>query len=74
MDCQKGKKEKSTGTLRCFSHASDPLGFGVWHSYSWMMGCSSMKEGLVIEKQRDSIRTKGKKDSLHECLGEKGSP
>ena len=30
MDCQKGKKEKSTGTLRFLSHASDPLGFGVW--------------------------------------------
>ena len=30
MDCQKGKKEKSTGTLRCLSHASNPLGFGVW--------------------------------------------
>ena len=25
------KKEKSTGTLRCLSHASDPLGFGAWH-------------------------------------------
>ena len=23
------KKEKSTGTLRCLSHTSDPLGFGV---------------------------------------------
>ena len=32
MDCQKGKKEKSTGTLRCLSHASDLLGFGVWQS------------------------------------------
>ena len=28
MDCQKGKKEKSTGTLRCLSHASNPLGLG----------------------------------------------
>ena len=25
------KKEKSIGTLRCLSHALDPLGFGVWH-------------------------------------------
>ena len=33
MDCQKGKKEKkSTGTLRCLSHASNPLGFGVWQA------------------------------------------
>ena len=31
MDCQKGKKEKISGTLRCLSHASNPLGFGVWH-------------------------------------------
>ena len=36
MDCQKGKKKKkkSTGTLRCLSHALDPLGFGVWHLMS----------------------------------------
>ena len=27
LDCQKGKK--STSTLRCLSHALDPLGFGV---------------------------------------------
>ena len=25
------EKKKSTGTLRCLSHASNPLGFGVWH-------------------------------------------
>ena len=24
------KKKKSTGTLRCLSHALDPLGFGAW--------------------------------------------
>ena len=35
LGCQKGKKEKkSTGTLRCLSHASDLLGFGVWHMWS----------------------------------------
>ena len=28
LDCQK-KKKKSTGTLRCLSHALDPLGFGI---------------------------------------------
>ena len=28
---KKGKK-KSIGTLRCLSHALDPLGFGAWHS------------------------------------------
>ena len=27
------KKEKSTGTLRCLSHASDPLGFRVWQRW-----------------------------------------
>ena len=27
---KKERKKKSTGTLRCLSHASDPLGFGVW--------------------------------------------
>ena len=26
LDCQ---KKKSTGTLRCLSHALDPLGFGI---------------------------------------------
>ena len=30
LDCQKKKKKKSTGTLRCLSHALDPLGFGAW--------------------------------------------
>ena len=25
----KKKKKKSTGTLRCLSHALDPLGFGI---------------------------------------------
>ena len=29
LDCQKNKY--STGTLRCLSHALDPLGFGAWH-------------------------------------------
>ena len=29
LDCQKKKKKKSTGTLRCLSHALDPLGFGI---------------------------------------------
>ena len=28
LDCQK-KKKKSTGTLKCLSHALDPLEFGV---------------------------------------------
>ena len=32
LDCQKKGKKKSTGTLRCLSHALDPLGFGAWHS------------------------------------------
>ena len=35
LDCQKKKKKgkkKSKGTLRCLSHALDPLGFGAWHS------------------------------------------
>ena len=27
---KKERKKKSTGTLRCLSHALDPLGFGVW--------------------------------------------
>ena len=28
LDCQNGKKKnKSRGTLRCLSHALDPLGF-----------------------------------------------
>ena len=26
---KKERKKKSTGTLRCLSHASNPLGFGV---------------------------------------------
>ena len=26
---KKKKKKKSTGTLRCLSHALDPLGFGI---------------------------------------------
>ena len=31
LDCWKrGKKKKSTGTLRCVSHALDPLEFGAW--------------------------------------------
>ena len=29
LDCQKKKKKKSIGTLRCLSHALDPLGFGA---------------------------------------------
>ena len=29
LDCQKGKKEKSTGTLRFLSHALNTLGFGL---------------------------------------------
>ena len=28
----KKKKKKSTGTLKCLSHALDPLEFGVWHT------------------------------------------
>ena len=31
LNCQKGRKKKSTGTLRHISHALDPLGFGAWH-------------------------------------------
>ena len=27
---KKKKKKNSTGTLRCLSHALDPLGFGAW--------------------------------------------
>ena len=27
----KKKKKKSTNSLRCLSHALDPLGFGAWH-------------------------------------------
>ena len=27
---KKERKKKSTGTLRCLSHALDPLGVGVW--------------------------------------------
>ena len=27
LDCQKKKKKNSIGTLRCLSHALDPLGF-----------------------------------------------
>ena len=30
LNCQKGRKKKSTGTLRHISHALDPLGFGAW--------------------------------------------
>ena len=26
------EKEKSTGTLRCLSHALGPLGFGAWQA------------------------------------------
>ena len=29
FDYLKKKKKNSTGTLRCLSHALDPLGFGV---------------------------------------------
>ena len=35
LDYQK-KKKKSIGTLRCLSHALNPLGFGAWH-YLWML-------------------------------------
>ena len=30
LDCWKGGKKKSTGTLRCVSHVLDPLEFGAW--------------------------------------------
>ena len=33
----KKRKKKSTGTLRCLSHASDPLGFGVWQLICWKL-------------------------------------
>ena len=29
LDCQRKEKKKSTGTLRCLSHALDSLGFGA---------------------------------------------
>ena len=42
MDCQKGKKEKISGTLRCLSHASNPLGFGVWQLWYQSLGYDSV--------------------------------
>ena len=30
------ERKKFTGTLRCLSHASNPLGFGVWQNRQHM--------------------------------------
>ena len=48
LDGQKGKKKKkSTGTLRCFSHALDPLGFGAWHHVCSTTRKESTSEGKM---------------------------
>ena len=41
LDCQK-KKKKSTGTLRCLSHALDPLGFRAWQLWYQSLGYDSI--------------------------------
>ena len=40
FDCQ--KKKYSTGTLRCLSHALDPLGFGAWQLWYQSLGYDSV--------------------------------
>ena len=39
LDCQ---KKKSTGTLRCLSHALDPLGFRAWQLWYQSLGYDSV--------------------------------
>ena len=46
LDCQKGKKKKkSKGTLRCLSHALDPLGFEAWQLWYKSLGYDSVDFG-----------------------------
>ena len=54
------KKKKSTGTLRCLSHALDSLGFGAWQwgEQLWIKRKSTMITKEDIDQDLQAMGTK----------------